>query len=132
MSLSTYAYIVSAIEFLAAISFLVAPAKTAQWSLKLKEDEVTLRVVGAFFFVVCFLALTRGLSVGLNVEGLVRLTAWIGAVKSLLMVWWPQRMIGQIDMIFSRPALVRPFGLLALLTGVLFLLGGNYLQGAMP
>lgn len=130
MLLSTFSYIVSAMEFLAAVSFLAAPAKTAEWFVKIKEDDVTLRVVGAMFFVASFLALTRGLAVGVSVEGLVRLTVWIGAAKSLLICWWPQRMIGHMDLIFSRPALVRPFGLLALTAGVLFLLAGNYLQGA--
>ena len=128
MSLSTFSYIVSAMEFLAAASFLAAPGQTADWFHKLTEDDVTLRVVGAFFFVISFLALTRGVAVGVSVEGLVRLTVWIGVLKSLLMCWWPQRMIGNMEMVFSRPALVRPFGLLALAAGVLFLLAGNYLQ----
>jgi hypothetical protein len=130
MSLATFAYIVSALEFLAGISLLVAPAKTAEWFRKFKDDDVTLRVVGAFFFVISFLVLTRGMSIGVDVAGLVRLTVWIGAVKSLLMCWWPKWVMGRVDWAFSRPAATRLFSLIALAVGVLFLLAGNYLRGA--
>jgi len=63
MPLSTFSYFVSALEFLAAISLLASPAKMAQWYLKLKEDDVTPRLVGALFFILCFLVLTQGLGV---------------------------------------------------------------------
>lgn len=129
MSLSTFAYIVSVLEFLAAISLLVSPAKTAAWFLKLKEEDVVLRLTGAFFVAICFLALTQGMAVSVDVEGLVRIAVWIGLVKSLLMCWWPKHLISRVDRVFSRPVLVRPFGLLALAAGVLFLLAGNHLQG---
>jgi len=130
MSLSTFSYIVSALEFLAAISLLVSPAKTAEWFLKLKEDDVILRLAGAFFFVISFLVLTQGLSVTMDVAGLIRLTVWIGLAKSLFMCWFPKLAARRMDLVFSRPALRRPFGLLALAAGILFLLAGNYLQGA--
>ena len=130
MSLSTFSYIVSALEFLAAISFLVSPAKTAEWFLKLKEEDVILRIVGALFFVICFLALTQGLLVSLDIEGLVRLVVWIGAIKSLVICWWPDWLLGRTERVFSRPVLARVYGLIALAAGVLFLLAGNYLQGA--
>jgi hypothetical protein len=127
MSLSAFCYMVSALEFLAGISFLVCPAKTAEWFGKLKEDDVVLRVVGALFFVICFLVLTEGVLISLDIEGLVRLTVWIGAVKSLLMCWWPKRLIGRMDWVFSSPARTRSFSLVALAAGVLFLLAGDYL-----
>ncbi len=130
MSLSAFSYLVSALEFLAAVSFLVAPAKTAQWFLKLKEEDVLLRVVGALFFVISFLVLSQGVAVGLDVAGLVRIAVWIGAVKSLLICWWPERFLGRMDRVFSRPALTRAFGMIALAAGVLFLLAGDYLQGS--
>ena len=82
MPLATFAYVVSALEFLAAVSFLAAPVKTAEWFVTLKEEDVVLRAFGALFFVLSFLTLTRGLAVGFDVEGLVRLTVWIGGVKS--------------------------------------------------
>ena len=130
MPLSTFAYIVSVLEFLMAISLLVSPAKTAEWFLKLKEEDVILRLAGAFFVVICFLVLTQGRAVGVDVKGLIRLAVWIGLIKSLLMCWWPKRLISRMDRVFSRPVLVRPFGLVALAAGVLFLLAGSYLQGA--
>ena len=129
MSLSAFSYLVSALEFLAAVSFLAAPAKTAEWFLKLKEEDVLLRVLGALFFVVSFLVLSEGVAIGLDVPGLVRVAVWIGAVKSLLMCWWPNRLLGRMDWVFARPASTRAFGLLALAAGVLFLLAGDYLQG---
>jgi len=130
MSLSAFSYLVSALEFLAAVSFLMAPAKTAEWFLKLKDEDVLLRVVGAMFFIISFLVLSQGVAVGLDVPGLVRIAVWIGVVKSLLMCWWPERFLGRMDRVFSRPALTRAFGVLALAAGVVFLLAGDYLQGA--
>jgi len=129
MSLSAFSYLVSAMEFLAAVSFLVAPAQTARWFVKLKEEDALVRVVGAFFFVITFLVLSRGIAIGLDVPGLVRIAVWIGAVKSLLLCWWPERLLGRMDRVFSRPALTRAFGLLALAAGVVFLLAGDHLQG---
>jgi hypothetical protein len=130
MPLSTFSYIVSALEFLAGLSLLVSPARTADWLLKLKEDDVMPRLVGALFFVLCFLVLTSGVSIGVDVKGLVRLVVWVGAVKSLVMCWWPRWLIGRADWVFSRPVLLRPFSLIPLAAGVLFLLAGNSLQGA--
>ena len=130
MSLSAFSYLVSALEFLAGVSLLVAPAKTAQWFLKLKEEDVLLRVLGALFFVISFLVLSEGVAIGVDVPGLVRLAVWIGAVKSLLMCWWPQWLLGRMDRVLSRPALTRAFGAIALAAGVLFLLAGDYLQGS--
>jgi len=130
MSLSAFSYLVSALEFLAAVSFLMAPAKTAEWFFKLKDEDVLLRVVGAMFFIISFLVLSQGVAVGLDVPGLVRIAVWIGVVKSLLMCWWPERFLGRMDRVFSRPALTRAFGVLALAAGVVFLLAGDYLQGA--
>lgn len=130
MSLSAFSYLVSAMEFLAAVSFLVAPARTAQWFLRLKGEDVLLRVVGAMFFVISFLVLSRGVSIGLDVAGLVRIVVWIGTVKSLLLCWWPERLLGRMDGVFARPALTRALGIVALAAGVVFLLAGDYLHGA--
>jgi hypothetical protein len=129
MSLATFAYVVSALEFLAAVSLMASPGKTAEWFARLREDDVILRVVGALFFVLSFLALTERLSIGFDVEGLIRLTAWIGAVKSLLLCWWPRRMMGRMDWFLSAPARTRLLGLIALAAAVVFLLAGDYLQG---
>jgi uncharacterized protein YjeT (DUF2065 family) len=128
MALSTFSYVVSALEFLAAISLLASPAKSAEWFLKLKEDDKLLRLVGALFFVLGFLVLTRGVSIGAHVEGLVRLAAWLGVIKSLIICWFPRHFAGLVGWIFSRPVLLRPYGLIALAAGVLFLLAGRYLQ----
>jgi len=91
---------------------------------------VILRLTGAFFVAICFLTLTQGMAVGVDVEGLIRLAVWIGLVKSLLMCWWPRHLISRMDRVFSRPVLVRPFGLVALAAGVVFLLAGKHLQDA--
>jgi hypothetical protein len=129
MSLSTFSYIISAIELLAAVSLLASPAKTAEWFLKLKEDEVLLRLLGAFFFVICALPLAENAAIWPSVAGLIRLMAWLGGVKSLWICWWPGSFGRQVDWLLSRPALLRPWGVLALVAGALFLLAGNYLQG---
>ena len=129
MSLSTYAYFVSAMEFLAGASFLASPAKTMEWFFKFKDDQTLVRLVGACFFVISFLALTRGTAISLDVEGLVRLVVWIGALKSLAICWFPERYAGQVEWVFTRRWLVRPFSLVAVVAGILFLMAGNYLQG---
>ena len=87
MSLSTFCYMLSAFELLLAVPMLLSPGKTAEWFFKLKDDEVTLRLIGALFFVICFVtvatALTGDAAIGLNVAGLICLVACLGGIAAI-------------------------------------------------
>ncbi len=127
MSLSTFAYTLGALELVLAFPLLVSPDKTKEWLFKLKDDAVVLPVVGGLVFILCFLTLTQGLAVGLTVPGLVRLVAWLGLVKGLVICWCPEHYGRRVEMVFSRPLLPRLLGVIALVLGVLFALAGYYL-----
>jgi hypothetical protein len=131
MSLSTFAYTLSAIELVLAFPLLVSPDKTKEWFHKLKDDAVVLPLVGGLTFILCFLTLTQGLAVGLTVAGLVRLVAWLGLIKGLVICWCPEHYGRRIELIFSRPLLPRLLGVIALILGVLFLLAGNWLSASV-
>jgi hypothetical protein len=136
MSLSTFAYLLGALELVLGIPLLVAPAKTKQWFFKLKDDPVVLPLVGGLTFILCFVTLSssfsagQGLAVGLTVAGLVRLLAWLGMIKGLVICWCPSHYGRRVERIFSRPLLPRLLGAVALVLGVLLVLAGNWLAGS--
>jgi hypothetical protein len=134
MSLSTFAFVLGALELVLAFPLLVAPAKTKGWFDQLKDDAVVLPLVGGLTFILCFLTLAssfasgQSLGVGLTVAGLVRLVAWLGMIKGLVICWCPRHYGRRIERIFSRPLLPRLLGVVALVAGVLFVLAGNWLS----
>ena len=134
MSLSTFAYTLSAIELVLAIPLLLSPDKTKEWLYKLKDDAVVLPLVGGLTFILCFVTLSssfsagQGLAVGLTVAGLVRLVAWLVMIKGLVIFWCPGHYGRRIERIFSRPLLPRLLGVVVLVFGVLLVLAGNWLS----
>ena len=78
------------------------------------------RLVGALFFMLCVLPLIGNPAITADGPGLVRLLAWWGAIKSLVICWFPGWM-GRIgERMLSRPSLQRLFGVLAVAVGILF------------
>ena len=134
MSLSTFAYTLSAPYLVLALPLLVSPAKTKDWFYQLKDDAVVLPLVGGLTFILCFVTLGssfsagQGLAVGLTVAGLVRLVAWLGMIKGLVICWCPGHYGRRIERIFSRPLLPRLLGVVVLVFGVLLVLAGNWLS----
>lgn len=128
MALSAFAYILGVFELLVGIPLLFFPGRTMQWLLKLREEEVLVRGVGALFLTLSVLVLTEGVAVSLTIAGIVRLVAWLTAVKCLITCWWPQRQLARMERIASIPLLAPIVGLFAVAAGVLLVLAGHVLQ----
>ena len=128
MELSTFSYMLGIIELLMGIPLLLCPGSAGQWMLKLTKDEVLLRVLGALFLVISFLALRKDFTIGTDIAGLIRLVAWVAAIKSLISCWFPQWHARRAERLLSIPVLPRLLGLLAVGFGVLFLMAGAALQ----
>jgi hypothetical protein len=128
MTLSTFSFVLSALELLLGIPLLLSPGKTGQWLLKLMRHDLLSRVVFAFFFTLAFLVLTEGATIGADVAGLMRLVAWLTALKCLLYCWYPRFNADLAERFLSIPAADRFGGAVAVAAGVLFLMAGFALQ----
>ncbi len=129
MQLSTFALLMAATELLVGLPMLVAPAATADWLVRLMKTEHTYRLVGAVFFAMCVLPLAGSCEVTFDVAGIVRLAALLGAVKSLIICWWPSRHARLAETMLASPLGRRFMGVAAVAAGVLFLLAACELQG---
>ena len=127
MSVSTYAFILAVVELLVGLPLVVAPAKTADWLTRLIEKDVQYRLVGAVFLVISVLVLAENSSVNWSVAGLVRLAAWLGAIKSLIICWWPGWHAELADWFLATTLRRRAFGVAAVAAGVLFFWAGSVL-----
>ena len=76
-------------ELLVGIPLLVSPTKTAQWFDELKQADMVMRLIGGLFLLASTLVLSRNASIDMTVAGLVHLFAWLVAIKSLTICWWP-------------------------------------------
>ncbi len=128
MTLSTFSFVLSAIELLLGIPLLLSPAKTGQWLVKLMRHDLLSRVVFAFFFTIAFLVLSEGATVAADVPGLMRLVAWLTALKCLLFCWYPRFNADLAERFLAIPAADRFGGAVAVLAGVLFMMAGFALR----
>ena len=128
MELSTFALLMAAAELLIGLPLLVAPAATSDWLLRLMKTEYTVRLVGAVFFVVCMLPLVGSCVVTFDVAGIIRLVALLGAVKSLIVCWWPSRLAAARRVMLVSPLGQRLMGVVTVAAGVLFLLAACELR----
>lgn len=119
-------------ELLVGIPLLISPTKTAYWFNELKRADMVMRLIGGLFLLASILVLSRGASIGRDVAGLVRLFAWIVAIKSLTICWWPSWHHNVGQRMFSMPWLRSVMGLVAIVWGVLFLLAGILVQQPSP
>lgn len=81
--------------------------------------------MGVVLLVVFVLALADDASVDWSVAGVLRLLAWIGAVKCLVICWWPGCLESVAEIMLARPIYQRAFGLLATAIGVLLFWAGK-------
>ena len=128
MTLSTFAFVLSAIELLLGIPLLLSPDKTGQWLLKLMRHDLLIRVVFAVFFTLACLVLVEGAAIGADVAGLMRLVAWLTALKCLLFCWYPRFNADLAERFLSIPAADRFGGAVAVAAGILFMMAGFALQ----
>ncbi len=124
MPLSTFAFAIGIIECVVGLPMMLFPRATGAWLLGLMEEERLLRVLSVLSLILCGLVLLENPSVSLETDGLVRLVAWMGAIKGLLHCWFPKVLGGLGRAMLSRPAVVSAFGLFAIgFGGALFWAG---------
>ena len=124
MSLSTYCYTLALVELLIGLPLLLRPARTADWFSQLAQNDALVRVVGAIFFVISVLVLIEDFRVALSTEGLIRLLAWLTAVKSLSLCWWPQWHMSISHRMLKITWIRVMAGPISLSFGVLFIVAG--------
>ena len=128
MTLSTFCYILAIAEWLIGIPMLVFPEKTAQWFIQFKKDDSLLRVVGAMFLMISVLVLLEDPTPGADIAGLMRLVAWLTAVKSLAFCWCPKWHSRLSERFLSTSGRRYVMGSVAVVWGVLFFLAGTALR----
>lgn len=127
MTLSTFSYSVGLIELLVGVPMLLYADATIAWFLNAMKQDVLVRALGVVFLLLCFFVLKENASIGTDVAGLVRLFTWLGAIKSLLLVWFPERLLAVFARWLQHPAMRMSAGVLKCIAGVLFLLAGKAL-----
>ena len=129
MTLSTFALVLAVIEFLFGFPLLLFPKKTGRLLLDLTKADLLYRTIGALFLVLCVLVLAQGMSVGTDVPGLIRLVAWVGAIKCLIICWWPEKHALLAERMLSSAVFAqRIFAVIALAAGVFFSLASTTLR----
>ena len=128
MPLSTYCFVLGVVELLLGIPMLVFPEATIRWYDRITKDDATIRVVGGIFLVLCVLVLIEDPAIGTDVPGLIRLLAWLVALKSLVLSWFPHWQARVRRPILSKRPLRILAGVAATGFGVLFLLAGTKLH----
>ncbi|MEC9476781.1 MAG: hypothetical protein VX764_07065 [Planctomycetota bacterium] len=129
MSLATFCIIVGIYEIMIGLPLVVKPQETANWFEGVIKNDLLLRLIGFLFLVISALVLVRGATISLDAAGIVRLLAWVCAIKCCLLCWWPQRVIAMKGWFWPRPQLMRVFGVIATAFGVWLLDASRSITG---
>ena len=129
MSLSTFCVILGVYEIILGIPLIVRPAATGLWIRGVVKEEILMRLIGFFFLVIGVLVLSEGTSVGTDSAGIVRLLAWVTAIKCIFLCWWPRWFSALKDWYWRKPGLLRVFGVLATALGVWLLAVSSSFKG---
>ena len=127
MTLSTFATVIGILELVAGLPMMLFPRRTAESFTRLLDDENLLRAISAATLVLCALPLLEDPSIGFDTAGLVRLLAWVGAVKGLVNCWIPKHVTAPARWILARPVLVSIGGAIGVALGVLLIVAGQTL-----
>lgn len=129
MTLATYALTLGLVELLMGIPVLVRPNGAVEWFLELKRTRHLHRLVAGAFFVLSVLAIRNDAAVSGTVAGVIRLFAWLVAIKCLVLCWWPEVQIRVSESFLSRPAARRVWGPMLVGFGLFFLWAATRLAG---
>ena len=83
--------------------------------------------LGVILVVIGFLVLKDNPNIGTDTAGLIRLLAWLGAIKGLAYTWYPAKMRNFANSWLEVPAIRMAGGFVALVIGVLCLKAGGTL-----
>lgn len=128
MTLSTFSYTIGMIELLVGVPLLMYPDATIAWFLNAMKQDVLIRSLGVVFLLICFFVLKEDASIGTDIGGLVRLVAWLGALKSLILAWFPERLLAVSERWLQHRALRASAGVVKCIAGILFLLAASALE----
>jgi len=118
MSLAAFCIIVGVYEIMIGVPLVVRPVMTLRWLENALKEDTLLRLICLFFLIIGVLVLSRGTTIGIDSAGLVRLLAWVTAIKCCFLCWWPQWVHGMIDWCWDKPKVMRLFGAFATALGV--------------
>ena len=128
MTLPTFCFILATLELLIGIPMLILPGPTTRWFLAFKKNDDLLRVVGVMFLILAVLVLVEDPAPGTDIAGLMRVVAWLTALKSLSFCWYPKWHTGISERFLSASWRRCLMGVIAVSWGVLFLLAGVALK----
>ena len=101
MDLVTFCLIVAVCELAIGIPVLIYPERAEKWMQSLLDQELVMRLIGCLWLTVGVLVLFEDASVGIDVEGLVRLMAWATVIKCLIFSWWPMSIMDMRKKIYG-------------------------------
>jgi hypothetical protein len=128
VDIAAYAFLVGTVELLIGFPLVIAPQKTADWLLRVTKEPLLYRLVGVGFLLICVLVVAEEPRIGLSLDGVIRLIAWWGIVKCLVICWWPMAFSRLSERFLAGPARQRMLGVLALAAGVFFFIAGSVLH----
>lgn len=103
MPLSAYATTIGLVCLLFGIPMVVSPEKTTHWIFRVMDNDPLIRIIGTLFLVLTVLALQEDPTIGMDVEGLVKLLAWATGIKALIMCWWPEWLCSVSRRMLAQP-----------------------------
>ena len=129
MTIATFAFTLGILELLFGLPMLVNPTATRDWLLKFVKNIELYRIIGAAFLIVCALPLFAEPRVTADLAGVIRAIAWFGAVKCLVICWWPGWLASMGERMMASTAVCRLWGAVATGAGVFFTWAGFTLTG---
>lgn len=121
MTLPIFCLVVGVVELLFGVPMLVAPQKATAWLLRLLKEDLLIRCAFAGFLVLSLAVLSEDARVGTDLAGVVRLLAWLTAVKSLVWCWAAPWQVRLSERFLAMPGLRLLMGPLAVAVGLFFL-----------
>lgn len=121
MTLPIFCLAVAVVELLCGVPMLVAPRRATAWLVRLLKEDALMRCASAALLVVAAAALLEDARVGTDLAGVVRLLAWVTAIKCLVWCWaapWQRRLS---ERMLALPAVRLVMGPMATAAGVFFL-----------
>lgn len=128
MSISTFCFLIAFVELLFGIPMLFRPEVAGRRIIRLLEHELLYPLLGGATVLLCAAPLIEQPVPAANLDGFMRVIAWIGAAKGVAICWMTTRYSRFAAAVFGSDSRVRLFGMLATLAGVILLLAGVSLR----
>ena len=127
MELQTFAYTIGVLELIVGIPIVFYTKASMKWIDKFMKDDITLRIVGVIFTILSTLVLIEDHTVTAELDGIIRLLAWLLFLKGLMYAWWPQTAIQLKKQWIKNESMLTVGGAAACAIGVLLFYAGSML-----